>query len=148
MTDRWTQMLATLREQFAPDADVRDLEHFLAEEGLDRQEIGEVLSLYFADGPGDDALLAGLRRAGPSRVGPPALRVQGPHERGRFSAEAWGYLITLHESRVVSTFDFEQLVERALFHLDGRIGLPELRALADEVGLDAASPAADRTLLH
>jgi 23S rRNA G2069 N7-methylase RlmK/C1962 C5-methylase RlmI len=77
-----------------------------------------------------------------------SLRVQGPHERGRFTAEAWGYLVTLHESRVVSSFDFEQLVERALFHMDGRIGLSEIRTLADEVGLDAASLAADRTLLH
>jgi uncharacterized protein Smg (DUF494 family) len=144
MTERWTHMLAALREQFSSDSDVVELEQFLVAEGLDRHEIGEVLSLYFADS------MEGF--ADPTRgartVGPMSLRVQGPHERGRFTAEAWGYLVTLHESRVVSSFDFEQLVERALFHMDGRIGLSDIRTLADEVGLDAASLAADRTLLH
>lgn len=143
MTERWTQMLATLRRQFTQDADIVELEQFLVAEGLDRHEIGEVLSLYFADT--DDA---GSGRTAPRPVGTTSLRVQGPHERGRFSAEAWGYLVTLYESRVVSWFDFEQLVERALFHIDGRIGLPEIRALADEAGLDAAALTADRTLLH
>ncbi len=143
MIERWTQMLATLREQFTPDADIVELERFLASEGLDRQEIGEVLSLYFAD---TEDVASGPRPARP--VGTASLRVQGPHERGRFTAEAWGYLVTLYESRVVSWFDFEQLVERALFHIDGRIGLPEIRALADEAGLDAAALSADRSLLH
>jgi uncharacterized protein Smg (DUF494 family) len=144
MTERWTHVLAALREQFSADSDVVELEQFLVAEGLDRHEIGEVLSLYFADsmeGFADPAM-------GARTVGPMSLRVQGPHERGRFTAEAWGYLVTLHESRVVSSFDFEQLVERALFHMDGRIGLSDIRTLADEVGLDAASLAADRTLLH
>lgn len=148
MTERWTHMLAALREQFSSETDVVELEQFLVQEGLDRQEIGEVLSLYFADtveGVVDQG--RGVWSGAPAG-GSVALRVQGPHERGRFTAEAWGYLITLRESRLVSSFDFEQLVERALFHMDGRIGLSEIRTLADEVGLDAASLAADRTLLH
>lgn len=139
-------MLAALRAQFPSDADVVELEQFLVAEGLDRHEIGEVLSLYFAD----HSVGFADRRAGTAAraAGPLSLRVQGPHERGRFTAEAWGYLVTLNESRVVSSVDFEQLIERALFHMDGRIGLSEIRTLADEVGLDAASLAADRTLLH
>jgi Smg protein len=143
MIERWTQMLATLREQFTPDADIVELEQFLVSEGLDRQEIGEVLSLYFADT--DEA---GSGAQFPRPIGTASLRVQGPHERGRFAPDAWGYLVTLYESRVVSWFDFEQLVERALFHIDGRIGLPEIRVLADEAGLDAVAVSADRSLLH
>jgi len=148
MTERWYHMLAALREQFPSSPDVVELEQFLAAEGLDRHEIGEVLSLYFADNLEGVADPGAAARSEVRAAGPASLRVQGPHERGRFTAEAWGYLVTLHESRVVSSFDFEQLVERALFHIDGRIGLPEIRTLADEVGLDAASLAADRTLLH
>lgn len=148
MTERWTYMLAALREQFPPGTDVVELEQFLVEEGLDRHDIGEVLSLYFADTTGGFADPGEGARSEVRSAGPASLRVQGPHERGRFTVEAWGCLLTLYESRVVSSFDFEQLVERALFHIDGRIGLPDVRALVDEVGLDAASLAADRTLLH
>jgi len=148
MTERWTHMLAALREQFSSETDVVELEQFLVAEGLDRHEIGEVLSLYFADSLEGFADPGAIIRSGARAAGPVSLRVQGPHERGRFTADAWGYLVTLHESRLVSSFDFEQLVERALFHMDGRIGLSEIRTLADEVGLDAASLATDRTLLH
>jgi uncharacterized protein Smg (DUF494 family) len=148
MTERWTQMLAALRAQFPSGTDVVELEQFLVAEGLDRHEIGEVLSLYFADSMEGPTRPATARRSGMHGAGLTSLRVLGPHERGRFSAEAWGYLITLYESRLVSSFDFEQLVERALFHMDGRIGVSEIRALADEVGLNATSLAADRTLLH
>ncbi len=76
------------------------------------------------------------------------LRVQGPHERGRFTAEAWGYLVMLGGSGAVNLHDFEQLVERALSHVDGRIGLPEVRALADEGGFDDSASNSDRTQVH
>ncbi len=147
MTDRWMQMLASLREQFSADSDIGELEQFLAAKGLDRQEIGEVLSLYFTDDLRRD--LTGDRSSAGGQ--PPltaSLRVQGPHERGRFTTDAWGYLMMLQQSGVIAAFDFEQLIERALFHIDGRIGLPEIRALADEVGLDTLSLGTDRTLLH
>lgn len=147
MRDRWTEMLATLREQFSPDSDIGELELFLSANGLDRQEIGEVLALYLTqDLQRSDA---GATRAPRDPVQLTAsLRVQGPHERGRFTADAWGYLVMLQQSGVVPAFDFEQLIERALFHIDGRIALPEIRALADELGLDALSLGNDRTLLH
>ncbi len=146
MRDRWGQMLETLRATFSADSDVADLEQFLASRGLDGQEIGEVLSLYFDEvgTVNNDPRHAESVVTGRST----SVRVQGPHERGRFTVDAWGYLIMLHESGVVSEFDFEQLVERALFHIDGRIGVPEIRALADEVGLDAVASGSDRTLLH
>jgi uncharacterized protein Smg (DUF494 family) len=147
MAERWTRMLATLREQFSSDSDVGELESFLASKGLDRQEIGEVLRLYRTDVQADPESANDDGRVVRSPL-TPSLRVQGPHERGRFTADAWGYLLMLYESGVVASFDFEQLVERALFHVDGRIDLPEIRALADEVGLDATPLGTDRTLLH
>lgn len=147
MTERWVQMLATLRERFSSDTDIVEMESFLAAKGLDRQEIGEVLSLYFADGIAMDQPSVPVTEisGGAPRT---SLRVQGPHERGRFTPEAWGYLLTLHESGLVAPFDFEQLVERALFHIDGRIGLSDIRSLADDVGFDSLSLGTDRTLLH
>ena len=76
------------------------------------------------------------------------LRVQGPHERGRFSAEAWGYLIMLGGSGLVSQHDFEQLVERALMHVEGRIGISEIRAIAEDGGFDDAATLSDRSQVH
>ncbi len=140
-------MLATLRERFTTESDILEMESFLASNGLSRQEIGEVLSLYFADAVAlelPDEYMGTTVQTGSTG----SLRVQGPHERGRFTAEAWGFLMMMLASGSVSSFDFEQLVERALFHIDGRIGLPEIRSLTDEVGLDAASMVTDRTLLH
>ena len=140
-------MLATLRERFTTDSDIMEMESFLASNGLNRQEIGEVLSLYFSDAVAVDLPDEYIVSAAPSDIHG-SLRVQGPHERGRFTADAWGYLMMILASGTVASFDFEQLVERALFHIDGRIGLPEIRSFADEVGLDTASLGSDRTLLH
>ena len=131
-----------LRERFAADTDVVEVEAYLSAQGYDRRQIGEILSLLFSDTavvPAWDATV--LAREAP-------LRVQGPHERGRFTAEAWGFLVRLGGSGAIGLHDFEQLVERALTHVDGRIGLPEIRALADEGGFDDASAGSERTQVH
>ena len=80
------------------------------------------------------------------RVAP--LRVQGPHERGRFTAEAWGYLVLLGASGAISFHEFEQLIERALTHVDGRIGLAEIRALVDDAGVDDLTGGHERSQVH
>lgn len=142
MDDRWTPVVEDLRERFAADTDVVEVEAYLSSQGYDRRQIGEILSLLYSDTAvtpiWDGAVLA--------RESP--LRVQGPHERGRFTAEAWGYLVMLGGSGAVSLHDFEQLVERALTHVDGRIGLQEIRALADEGGFDDSAAGSDRTQVH
>jgi len=142
MDDRWTPVVEDLRERFAADTDVVEVEAYLSSQGYDRRQIGEILSLLYSDTATvpiwDGTVLA--------RQAP--LRVQGPHERGRFSAEAWGYLMMLGGSGAVSLHDFEQLVERALTHVEGRIGLPEIRALAEEGGFDESSPGSERTQVH
>jgi Smg protein len=51
-------------------------------------------------------------------------------------------------SGAVNLHDFEQLVERALTHVEGRIGLPEIRALAEEGGFDESAAGSERTQVH
>jgi Smg protein len=143
MDHRWAQLLDDLKARFTADANVAEVEAYLSSEGYERGEIGEILELLYgntvSDHPEMNAVVQGH--------GMP-LRVQGPHERGRFSAEAWGYLITLGGSGLVSQHDFEQLVERALMHVDGRIGIAEIRAIAEDGGFDDAGNTSARSQVH
>ena len=45
MDDRLADLLSILRERFAADANVEEVEAFLSYEGYDRRQIGEILSL-------------------------------------------------------------------------------------------------------
>jgi hypothetical protein len=74
------------------------------------------------------------------------FRIPGPHERGRFSPEAWGQLLALSRSGAVSPADLEQLIERALVQIDGRIALDDLRALVEGAGLVAPVPEGKETV--
>lgn len=65
-----------------------------------------------------------------------AFRVMGPHERGRFSAEAWGHLLSLTGAGVLSPAELEQVIDRALAHIEGRIALDDVRSLLEGAGLD------------
>src|SRR5688500_8806396 len=64
-----------------------------------------------------------------------SFRILGPHERGRFAPDAWGQLLALSRSGAVTAFELEQLIERALVHVDGRIAVEDLRALVEGAGL-------------
>jgi len=65
------------------------------------------------------------------------FRVLGPHERGRFSPEAWGHLLGLAGSGAVNAGELEHIIERALLQIDGPIALEDLRAFMDAAGLFA-----------
>ena len=67
------------------------------------------------------------------------FRILGPHERGRFAPDAWGQLLALSGSGIVSAAELEQLIERALVQIEGRIALDDLRALVEGAGLPAPS---------
>ena len=67
------------------------------------------------------------------------FRVLGPHKRGRFAPEAWGHLIALSGSGLLSSAELEQLIERALQQIDGRIAIDDIRALMEGVGSGAVS---------
>jgi len=75
------------------------------------------------------------------------FRILGPHERGRFAPEAWGQLLALSRTGVVSSSELEQLIERALVQIDGRIALDDLRALVEGAGL-SAPPNEGRETVH
>ena len=143
MDDRWGRLLEDLKNRFNHDADVVEVEAYLFSQGYDRGQIGEILELLYSDAGSEHSESASAMDARPM-----PLRVQGPHERGRFSAEAWGYLIMLGSSGLVSQHDFEQLVERALVHVEGRIGVSEIRAIAEDGGFDDAAALSDRSQVH
>ena len=128
MDDRLADLLSMLRERFAADANVEEVEAFLSYEGYDRRQIGEILSLLFSEIP--------IRTTGsPSVVhNHMTFRVMGPHERGRFAPDAWGHLIALSGSGLLSSAELEQLIERALQQIDGRIAIDDIRALMEGVG--------------
>jgi Smg protein len=74
------------------------------------------------------------------------FRILGPHERGRFAPDAWGQLLALSRSGVVSATELEQLIERALVQIDGRIALDDLRALVEGAGLPAPASESRETV--
>jgi Smg protein len=84
MDDRLADLLSILRERFAADANVEEVEAFLSYEGYDRRQIGEILSLLFAEIP--------IRATGSQSVvqNHMTFRVMGPHERGRFARTRGG----------------------------------------------------------
>ena len=63
------------------------------------------------------------------------FRILGPHERGRFAPEAWGQLLALARTGAITPLELEQLIERALVQVDGRIALDDLRVLVEGAGL-------------
>ncbi|GAC1698572.1 MAG: hypothetical protein NVS9B3_15960 [Gemmatimonadaceae bacterium] len=141
MNPRISGLLAKLRERFATNASPGDVEAYLSSEGLDRRQIGEILSLLFPE----LAEAAGIPANATRTVG---IRVLGPHEQGRFAPDAWGHLIAMLAAGAIDSGEMEQLVERALAQIDGRIGLDDLRSLVEAAGYDDAGPGGDQVTVH
>ena len=129
MDDRLGGLLLRLRERFAPDVRPEEIEAFLSSEGYDRGQIGEILALLFGN-PGSDARGEGAA----SPVASSSFRVLAPHERSRFAPEAWGHLLALSNAGILSPGELEQLIERAMLQIDGRIDLDDLRVLLEASG--------------
>jgi hypothetical protein len=66
------------------------------------------------------------------------FRVLAPFEQTRFAPEGWGLLLRLRAAGTLTGTEFEQLIERALVQVDGRIGVEELRALLGSAVGEAA----------
>ena len=77
-----------------------------------------------------------------------AIRVLGPHERGRFAPEAWGHLLALRQSGALSRTDLELVIERALMQIDGRIALNDLRFLLEAQSTNEQPGGSDSTTVH
>jgi Smg protein len=76
------------------------------------------------------------------------IRILGPHERGRFAPEAWGYLLALGNSGAVSPAELEMIIERALSQIDGRITGDDLRTLLEGIGFDDGRSRDDNQTVH
>ncbi len=77
-----------------------------------------------------------------------SIRVLGPHELGRFASDAWGHLLWLSGSGVLSPAELEHVIERALGQFDGRISLDDLRALLDGAGIGRGRDGVDTGTVH
>jgi hypothetical protein len=78
-----------------------------------------------------------------------SFRVLGPHERGRFSPEAWGHLLSLAGTGAVNGGELEHIIERALVQIDGPIALEDLRAFMDASGMTGrAYPDTSQQSIH
>lgn len=144
MVERWVHLLSQLRERFAPGADVADVESFLSAEGYNRREIGEIVSAWASD----LSPVAGQPIASQGTPSTLPFRVLGPHERGRFSTEAWGHLLSLAGAGLVSGPELEGMIDRAMSQVEGRIALDDLRSLMESGGFDDYGPTPEHVTIH
>ena len=79
---------------------------------------------------------------------PTTFRVLGPHERGRFTSDAWGHLLALNRNGSITAIELEHIIDRALLQFDGRIGLMDLRSLLDGYGIDDPDAPAGNVTIH
>ena len=77
---------------------------------------------------------------------PRPMRVLGPHERSRFTAEAWGYLVGLSRSGLLDTVELEHVIDRVLTHFDGRVALTDLRLVLGDGGGESGEPSPNITM--
>lgn len=154
MTDPLQALLTALRERFAPDTDADELAAFLSAQGYDRRQIGEIVARFRAHpvaslAGAPDGRAATLSRSawGGATLLPP-IRVPGPHERGRFAPDAWGQLLALQTGGVLTVLELERVIEHALDHVAGPVGLAELRVILEGIGLAGAGAAADPVTIH
>ena len=142
-------LLQELQQRFGSTADLRAVRVYLAARGYDPRRIETVVSAFAGDpGTGGPATTGRPEAALPpvasapagsseaadaadAAPAPPALRVPAAHERARFSSEAWGHLIQRRAAAGWSVAELEQVIERALVQIDGRIAVDDLRALID-----------------
>jgi Smg protein len=128
MEPRITHLLARLRKRFGRAEHVAEVEEYLSAKGFDRGQIGTIVSAWLSD-------IGGVQRSVPVTTQGP-VRIQGPHERSRFTPEAWGYLLGLRATGVLGAEELEQVIERLLMQVDGRVSLDDARTAVETGGPD------------
>ena len=76
---------------------------------------------------------------------PRPMRILGPHERSRFTPEAWGYLVGLSRSGLLDAVELEHVIDRVLSHFDGRVALTDLRLILGDGG-ESGEPSPNITM--
>jgi hypothetical protein len=133
-------LLDELRARFRGVRDPRAVGVYLASRGYDERRIETVLAALAGEVEPSAEEPAPTPSARPAEE-PPPLRVAAPHERARFLPAAWGYLLQRRAAAGWTVAELENVIERALIHIDGRIGVDDLRALLDgAAGGSAQSP--------
>lgn len=140
MEPRFTHLLARLRKRFGRAEHVAEVEAYLSSKGFDRGQIGTIVSAWLSDIGG------GGRSVPVSSQGP--IRVLGPHERGRFTPEAWGYLLGLRASGVLGAEELEHVIERAMMQADGRVGVEDARSVVESGTADGPGPFGDPSIVQ
>ena len=136
-------LLAELRDRFPAGTDPAAVRVYLAARGFGDDRIARILSALAARAAGGaarDATAASPSPAPEPDDELPPLRVAAPYERVRFTTEAWGQLLRQRDAAGWSLAELEQVIERALLHIDGRIAVDDLRTLLDGVGAGSADP--------
>ena len=154
--DPHAAIVAELRARFGEEPAGPAVAIYLAARGYDPTQVAQVLArLSGADAPTvaaadrsaaapaspeqSAAAVSAAAVSAAERAGRP-LRAWAPHERARFTPEAWGRLLQLRAAGLGDS-EFEHFVDRALLQLDGPVTLPELRALlGDALGPGAPDP--------
>lgn len=73
------------------------------------------------------------------------IRVLGPHERTRFTPEAWGYLVGLSRAGLLEAAELEQVIDRVLTHFEGRVALADIRLILGDSSSEGGDPASSIT---
>jgi Smg protein len=139
MDSRYSEILAQLRRRFARAEDVTEVQAWLSSEGFDAGQIGTIVSAWLSD-------IAGKEGVNGASDWP--VRIQGPHERGRFSTDAWGYLLGCRASGVLGPMELEQVIERLLTLVEGQVGLEDVRSLIDNGFTDGYGPPGGTVIVH
>jgi uncharacterized protein Smg (DUF494 family) len=142
MTEWIDEAVERVRKRLDSGASRAEVEAFLSEEGYDGGQIGQILTRLFP-APANNAAAVGSTGEGNAQT----LRVAGPHERGRFTREAWGHLLKL-SGDTLSGAELEHVIERALTQLDGSIALDDLKALLEAAGIDEPGAPGSRRTVH
>ena len=143
MTDRLQQTMRSLRRRLGADAELDDVVAALLADGYDHRQIGEIMNRWRSERPAAEV----ARPPSPPRQFPVPTRVLGPHEWGRFAPDAWGRLMALQGSGVLSLHEMERVIEQALEQGDGRVTLSELNVILGAVGLGSPEPGPDTDLV-
>lgn len=136
-------LLDELRARFRSVRDPRAVRVYLESRGYDGQRLDAVLEAFAGEVETSEDVATPAPP--PAEVEAPSpIRVAAPHERARFLPAAWGYLLQRRAAAGWSVAELENVIERALIHIDGRIGVDDLRALLD----GAAGGSAQSSTLH